>query len=94
VRVVIVDDDELTSTPEGEDIDESQPSLSQKLVHTGKITQLVCPLRETVFADEDASQLANSVNRAITGRADIAFVAAPAPTPPAVGTRRRPAERD
>ncbi len=41
VRVAYVDDDEATFTVEGVEIDEAEPSLSEVLVHTAKITQLV-----------------------------------------------------
>lgn len=83
VRCAYVDDDEATITAEGAEIDEAEPTLSEVLVRTSKITQLVRLSREQFGQDGTADQLANSVSRAIIKRADELFFAEPAPTPPA-----------
>lgn len=83
VRVAYVDDDEATITAEGAEIDEAQPAMSEVLVRTSKITQLVRLSREQFAQDGTADQLASSVSRAIVKRADELFFAEPAPTPPA-----------
>lgn len=81
VRVAYVTDDEATFTAEGSPIDEAQPGLSEVLVHTSKVTQLVRLSNEQYKQTSTAAQLSQSVSRAITRRADIAFVAEPAPSP-------------
>lgn len=93
VRVAYVDDDEATFTAEGQDIDEAEPSLSEVLVHTAKITQLVRLSREQYSQPQTPDQLSQSVARALTRRGDLAFVAESAPTPPGSRTRRRAGER-
>lgn len=81
VRVAYVTDDEATFTAEGAPIDEAQPGLSEVLVHTAKVSQLVRLSREQYGQTGTAEQLSQSVSRAITRRADIALVAEPAPSP-------------
>ena len=54
------------------------------LVHTAKVTQLVRLSNEQYNQTSTASQLAQSVSRAVTRRANLAFMAEAAPTPPAV----------
>ncbi|MHA7650568.1 hypothetical protein ACX9NE_13205 [Mycobacterium sp. ML4] len=58
---------------EAAELDESEPDLSEVLIHTAKLTQ-----------PSTADQLAHSVNRAIIRPADIGFVAEAAPVGPAV----------
>lgn len=84
VRVAFVDDDEATFTAEGSTIPEAQPELSEVLIHTAKITQLVRLSREQYSQTGTAEQLSQSVSWAITRRGDIAFVGEAAPTAPAV----------
>jgi HK97 family phage major capsid protein len=84
VRVAYVDDDEAQFSAEGSLIPEGEPALSEKLVHTAKVTQLVRLSREQWLQTNTATQLAQSVSRAVTRRGDIAFVAEPAPVGPAV----------
>ena len=64
VRVAYVDDDEATFTAEGQVIDGAEPSLSEVLVHTAKITQLVRLNREQYAQEGTADQLSQSVARA------------------------------
>lgn len=57
---------------------------AEVLVHTAKVTQLVRLSNEQWRQDNTASRLSQSVSRAVTRRADLAFVAEPAPEPPAI----------
>lgn len=84
VRAAYVNDDTATFTAEGEEIDEADPQLAEVIVHTAKITQLVRVSNEQYSQDQTGEQLAQSVARAVTRRADLAFLAEPAPTAPAV----------
>jgi HK97 family phage major capsid protein len=84
VRAAYVNDDTAQFTAEGAEIPEGDPQLAEVLVHTAKITQLVRLSNEQWAQDSTATQLAQSVARAVTRRADIAFLAEPAPTAPAV----------
>ena len=84
VRVAYIDDDDAQFTAEGSEIPEAEPQLAEVLVHTAKITQLVRVSTEQYSQESTAKQLSASVARAITRRADLAFVAEPAPTAPAV----------
>lgn len=84
LHVAYVDDADATFTDEADEIDESDPDLAEVLVHTAKITQLV-PLSNEQYSQEGtAQQLSQSVGRAIVKRADQAYLAQLAPTPPAV----------
>ena len=80
MRVAYVDDDLATYVAEGEEIPESEPVLAEQLVHTAKVTQLVRLSNEQFGQTNTASQLAQSVSRAITRRSNLAFVAESAPT--------------
>jgi hypothetical protein len=84
VRAAYVNDDTAQFTAEGDVIPESDPQLAEVLVHTAKITQLVRVSSEQWTQPQTAGQLAQSVARAVTRRADLAFLAEPAPTAPAV----------
>lgn len=84
VRVGYVDDDQAQFTAEGSEIPEAAPQLAEVLVHTAKVTQLVRVSREQYQQASTATQLSQSVARAITRRADLAFANEPAPTAPAV----------
>ena len=84
MRVAYVDDDQAQFTAEGDEIPEGEPALAEVLVHTAKVTQLVRLSNEQYLQANTAGQLAQSVSRAVTRRANIGFVAEPAPTGPAV----------
>ena len=77
MRVVYVDDDYAQFTAEGDEIPEV-------LVHTAQVTRLVRLSNEQYNQTNAASQLAQSVSRAMTRRANLGFVAEAAPTPRAV----------
>lgn len=84
VRVAYVNDDDAQFTAEGAEIPEADPQLAEVLVHTAKITQLVRVSNEQWGQVQTAGQLAQSVARAVTRRADRAFLAEAAPASPAV----------
>lgn len=84
VRVAFVTDADATFTAEGATIAESDPTLDEVLVYTGKITQLVRVSREQYEQDGTASHLATSVARAVTTKANEAFLTQAAPVSPAV----------
>jgi HK97 family phage major capsid protein len=58
--------------------------LAEVAVYTGKVSQLVRTSREQFYNHQDGTdeQLALSVRRAVVKKADPAFIAQPAPTPP------------
>ncbi|GAA3680787.1 HK97 family phage major capsid protein [Yimella lutea] len=84
VRVAYVDDAAATFTAEGDVIPEADPSLSEVLVYTGKVSQLVRLSREQWMQPGVSTQLSESVRRAVTKAADAAFIAQAKPTAPAV----------
>lgn len=84
VRVAYVDDAAATFFAEGATISEADPALSEVLVYTGKIAQLIRLSREQFVTGNTATEMSASVSRAITKKADEAFLAQVAPTSPAV----------
>jgi HK97 family phage major capsid protein len=85
VRVAWIDDAAADFAAEGSTIPEAEPDLAEVLVATGKVSQLVRLSREQWTQPQTASQLALSVARAVTRRANVAFVQQVAPTAPALG---------
>ena len=84
VRVAYITDDEAQFSAEAEVIPESDPVLGEALVHTAKITQLVRLSMEQYMQPGTNDQLSTSLKRAITKKANEAFLAQVAPTAPAV----------
>lgn len=84
VRVAYCDDDTAEFIAEGAEVPESEPSLSEVLVATGRVSQLVRLSAEQYGQSGTAEQLAASVARSIVRRADLAFISELAPTPPAL----------
>lgn len=84
VRAAYVNDDTADFIAEGAEIPEGDPQLAEVLVHTAKISKLVRVSNEQWSQADTAGQLAQSVARAIVRRADLAFLAEPAPVAPAV----------
>ncbi|MED5813869.1 phage major capsid protein [Mycolicibacterium sp. 050232] len=84
LHVAYVDDADAEFVAEAAEIDESDPNMSEVVVHTGKISQLVRLSREQWYQEGTAIQLRKSVSRAIIKRADQAYLAQVVPTPPAV----------
>jgi HK97 family phage major capsid protein len=84
LRVAYVDDDQAQFTAEGDPIPEGESVLAEVLVHTAKVTQLVWLSNEQYGQTNTAAQLSALVSRAVTRRANLAFVAEAAPVGPAV----------
>ncbi|WP_425308752.1 phage major capsid protein [Ammonicoccus fulvus] len=84
VRVAYVDDAAASFVAEGAVIDESDPTLAETLVHTGKIAILVRLSREQYRQMGTPEALAESVRRAIISKANTAYVSQAAPVAPAV----------
>lgn len=84
VRVQYVDDADASFTAEGEPITEDDPGLSERVVPTGKVAQLIKLSREQ-WAQPNASDLLSaSVTRAVTKAGNAAYINQVAPTSPAV----------
>lgn len=84
VRVQYIDDATAAFTAEGTALTESDPGLSQTVVATGKVTQLVKLSREQ-FSQPNAQELISaSVRRAVTKAGNNAYINQVAPTAPAV----------
>ncbi|WGJ84237.1 phage major capsid protein [Gordonia sp. SMJS1] len=84
VRVQYVDDATATFTAEGVTIDEANPGLSEALVHTGKVAQIIRLSREQFVQPNAQELLSDSVRRAVTKAGNTAYIAQAAPTSPAV----------
>lgn len=84
VRVAYVTDDDAAFVDEGAVIDEADPALNEALIYTRKIAQLIRISREQYRQNGTAEELARSVARALTTKADNALLAQAAPTAPAV----------
>jgi predicted phage gp36 major capsid-like protein len=84
VRVQYVDDAGAGFVPEGQTISEAAPNLSEVLVYTGKIAQLIRLSREQFVQPNASTLLSQSVSRAITRAGNIAYLAQAAPTGGAV----------
>ncbi len=84
VRVAYVDDATAQFSAEAATIPEAEPGLSEVLVHTAKVTQLIRISREQYQAAGTANLLSASARRAVIREANRAFLAQPAPTAPAV----------
>lgn len=84
VRVQYVDDASAGFVAEGAAISEADPNLSEALVYTGKIAQLIRLSREQWSQPNAAQLLSNSVARAVTRAANVAYIAQAAPTGGAV----------
>ena len=84
VRVMYVDDAEAAFVAEGDPITEAAPDLSEALVYTGKVAQLLRLSREQFGQPNASALLSTSVARAVTMAANRAYIAQEAPTAPAV----------
>lgn len=84
LHVAYVNDDDAEFVAEAAELHEGEPALAEVVVHTAKISLLVPLSNEQWNQDNTASLLNTSVARAITKRADQAFVQQVAPTTPAV----------
>lgn len=84
VRVAYVVDAAAGFVAEGATITESDPTLAECVVHTGKVSQLVKVSREQWRTAGSAAMLSASVARAVTKSANVAYLSQAAPTAPAV----------
>ena len=84
LRVAYVDDADAAFVAEGATINESDPDLAEVTVYTGKIAQLVRLSNEQYRQIGTPEQLAQSVTRAVTKKANAAFLTQAVPTSPAV----------
>ena len=84
VRVAFIGDDEADFYAEGDPIDEGHPELSEALVYTSKASMLLRITLEQWLQPQTASQLSQSVARAVQRTADTAYVSQAAPVGPAV----------
>ncbi|MBY4570380.1 major capsid protein [Gordonia sihwensis] len=84
VRVAYVSDDTAAFVAEGAEIPEGDPTLSEALIYTRKISQLIRISREQYRQQGTAEQLAQSVGRALIRKGDNAYLVQPAPTAPDV----------
>lgn len=82
--VPYVGDDEAQFTAEGETIDTADPELAMASVRTGKITLLIRVSNEQFSQSNTAALLSESARRSVTVKANEAFIAQAAPTPPAL----------
>lgn len=80
MRVAYVTDDEADVTVEGVAIDEANPGLSEALIYTSKITQLVRLSQEQYRQAGTAQELSQSVQRAIVTKSNSLFLSQAAPT--------------
>lgn len=85
VRVAYVDDAEADFYDEGTVIDEADPGLDEVLVYTRKVAQLVHLSREQYTQEGTAASLGASVERAVTRKANEAYLQQPAPSAPGAG---------
>lgn len=84
VRVQYVDDASAGFVAEGATISEAAPNLSEVLVYTSKVAQLIRLSREQWSQPNASTLLSQSVARAVTRAANIAYIAQAAPTSPAI----------
>ncbi len=84
MRVAYVVDDNAEFVDEGDTLDESEPALNEAVVYTKKIAQLVRLTNEQYRQNMTPEKLAASVARALTRKANLAFLAQTAPVGPAV----------
>lgn len=68
--------------PEGSDIPESDPDLSELLIKTGTVAELVKVSRDQLSQDSAASLISHEMRRSLIYKADTAFLSQPAPVPP------------
>lgn len=85
VSVLNVTDDDADFFTEGDDIDGTLPTLGETHVVTSKIGMLSRISRELWSQDNVPSMLSESFKRALIRKADAAFLAQAAPTPPDLG---------
>lgn len=83
MHVAYCDDDDATVVAEAAEVPESDPALSEVVVYSSKISQLIRLSAELYSQVGTADQLAQSVSRALVKKSDSLLVSQAAPTPPA-----------
>ncbi len=85
VRVPAINLDADTGfVPEGNDIPEADPDLSELILATGKVAALVKLSREQLSQPNISAVITQEVNRAMQGKVNWAALQQPAPVSPAV----------
>lgn len=84
LRVAYVDDDDAGFVAEGAAIPEADPDLAEVTVATGKVAQLIRVSREQWLQQGTSGLLSESVRRAVTKAANLAYIAQAAPVAPAI----------
>lgn len=79
IRVGWIDDAPASFVAEGAPIPESEPDLSEVLVTTGKVAQLVRFSRELMNQPDAGPKGMDSVRRAVIKAANVAYLSQPAP---------------
>lgn len=84
VRCPVVSlEDQPGFVDEGADIPESTPEQSEILINTGKLAILTAASRESLAQPDASALLSEAMRRAVIRKANRAFLAQAAPTPPA-----------
>lgn len=83
VRVTWVEDGDAEFVGEGEEIDPDAVDTSEISVHTGKVAKLIKISREQYYQQQTSERLSAAVARAVTKRANLAYIQQAAPTAPA-----------
>jgi HK97 family phage major capsid protein len=84
LRVAYVDDDDASFVAEGAAIPEADPELAEVTVATGKVAQLIRVSREQWLQQGTSGLLSESVRRAVTKAANLAYITQAAPVAPAI----------
>ncbi|MEB3032289.1 phage major capsid protein [[Mycobacterium] nativiensis] len=79
-RIKIID---AGFVPEGNDIPESDPELSEQLIKTGTVAELLKVSRDQLVQNSAASLISHEMRRSLIHKSDTAFLSQPAPTAPA-----------
>lgn len=79
-RIKIID---AGFVPEGSDIPESDPELSELLIKTGTVAELLKVSRDQLSQDSAQGLISHEMRRSLIFKADTAFLAQPAPVAPA-----------
>ena len=78
LMVGYADDGSAEFVAEGDELHKSNPTLTQKIVTTAKMSQLVRISQEQYSQDQALTRMAESVNRGLKRGADVAYLTHPA----------------
>jgi len=79
-RIKIID---AGFVPEGSDIPENDPELSELLIKTGTVAELIKVSRDQLSQNSAAALISHEMRRSLIHKANTAFLAQPAPVSPA-----------